>query len=440
MMADHPTVERMAARDAGLRRRQLRAQRGFTLVELIVSLTAGLLIAAAAFLLARNASLFFQREAGITTAQFASVVGMTRLQADLRRAAFMSSPRPDLDPLRCGDNSGWPQGLRDLAGVTIVNGGSVADHAGDHALSTLNGLSPDTLVLGGSFSTTEQFAVDVLSAGSGGGLLLQLQENGAMVRTRLSAPDATTFQDKMSSIFRVGGFIRIVDDEGRYGFGVVSGVDTTGPRVRISVAANPALPTRSSAVVCGCQGFCTGSLVNPISRVRYDLRRIDPAQHPAYAALYRRAGFSNVSSYHRGLPEVARTELVRVELDATGAEIPESLELVSEYAVDLKFGVTAEVPQNPPQPVPVLQRFPVGHATVYDIARPIAAGGTPERIRAVQVRLSVRNADRDRDQNLVLPTPDGGLFRYNLGVDRGFARMRTLIADVSLPNQTRMLP
>ena len=418
--------------------RPSRASRGFTLVELIVSLTAGLLIAAAAFLLARNASTFFQREAGITTAQFASVVGMTRLQADLRRAAFMSSPRPDLDPLRCGDTGSWPQGLKDLAGVVIEEGSSVTRHGADNTLNQDNGLNPDAIILGGSFSTTEQFAVDVLSSGTGGGLLLQLQDDGAMWRTRLAAQnDAASLQAKMATIFRVGGFIRIVDDEGRFGFGVVTGVDATGQKVQISVAASPALPTRNSEVVCGCQGFCTGALVNPVSRVLYDLRRIDPTTYPTYAALYQK-GYHDVASYHRGLPEVARTDLVRVELDAAGNELVDTLELVAEYAVDMKFGVTAEVPQNPPTPVPLLERYPVGHATVYDLAAPIAAGGTPERIRAVQVRLSVRNADRDRDQDITVTTPDGGLFRYSLGTDRGFARMRTLVTDVALSNQTRM--
>jgi prepilin-type N-terminal cleavage/methylation domain-containing protein len=422
------------------RRSSQRVRRGFTLVELIVSLTAGLLIAAAAFLLARNASTFFQREAGITAAQFASVMGMTRLQSDLRRAAFMSSPRPDIDPLRCGDTANWPQGLKDLAGVVIENGGSVARHGADHDLSAENGLTPDAIILGGSFSTTEQYAVDVLSSGSGGGLLIQLQNDGAMWRTRLAAQnDDATLETKMLSIFRVGGFIRIVDDEGRSGYGVVTGVDATGQKVQISVSATPTLPTRNSETVCGCQGFCTGALVNPVSRVLYDLRRINPAQFPAYAALYQK-GYHDVAAYHRGAPEVARTELVRVELDALGDEIANTLELIAEYAVDLKLGVTAEVPQNPPTPVPVLERYPIGHPQVYTLAAPIAAGGTPERIRALQVRLSVRNADRDRDQALTLPNPppDGGLFRYSLGQDRGFARLRTLITDVALSNQTRM--
>ena len=420
-------------------RKQARAssERGFTLVELMVSLTAGLMIAAAAFLLARNASTFFQREAGITSAQFASVIGMTRLQADIRRAAFMSASNPSIDPLLCGNTSGWPQGLKDLAGITIEAGGSVTRHGPDHALSGTNGLNPDALILGGSFTTTEQFSVDVLASGSSGGYDLQLQDDGAMWRTRLAAQsDNASLQTKMESIFRPGGFVRIVDDEGRFGYGVVTGVSTGGPKVRISVAASPALPTRDSQVVCGCQGFCTGALINPVSRVLYDLRRIDPAATPAYAALYQK-GFHDVAAYHKGFPEVARTELVRVELDAQGNEIAGTLELLAEYAVDLKFGLTAEVPQNPPADVPVLERFPIGHANVYTLAGPLAAGGTPERIRAVQVRLSTRNAESDRDVGIP-PLSDGGLYRYSLGNDRGFARMRTLVADVALSNQARM--
>jgi hypothetical protein len=40
------------------------------------------------------------------------------------------------------------------------------------------------------------------------------------------------------------------------------------------------------------------------------------------------------------------------------------------------------------------------------------------------------------DRTVGLPkTTDGGLLRYDLGSDLGFARVRTLIADVYLSNQ-----
>ena len=129
--------------------------------------------------------------------------------------------------------------------------------------------------------------------------------------------------------------------------------------------------------------------------------------------------------------EPARTELVRVELDADGAELDDTLEVVAEYAVDLKFGLTSASPG----PTPVVTRYAIGEPEVYEIAAALDAGGTPERIRSLTVRLSTRAAIRDRERGLPAPS-EGGLLRFQLGPNPsdGFARMRTLVNEVSLPN------
>lgn len=426
----HPTIRGTAA--APSRRRGRQGARGFTLVELMVSLTAGLLIAAAAFLLARNSSRFFQHEAGITAAQFGSVIGMSRLQADIRRAGYLGSPHAMADPNLCGDTGSWPVGLQDLAGISIIEEGSVVADSTALALSTLNGLNPDAVIIGGMFDSTEQFAVDVLSDGGTGTFVIQLQNDGAVARTQVAATQGAAGLD---SVFAAGRFLRIVDQEGRIGFGTITGAALVSGKWQVSVAATPTLPTRSNNETCGCEGFCTGAIVSPVTRVRYDLRAIDPVANPGYAPLYQKADH-DVASFHRADNEVARTELVRVELAADGSEVAGSLELLTEYAVDLKFGVTREIPQNPPADVPFLQQEPIGDPDVYTVAAPPLAGGTPEHIRSVQVRLTTRatRADRQVDIN---PTGNGGLLRFSLGINRGYARVRTLVSDIALVNQRR---
>jgi len=399
---------------------QRRAARGFTLIELIISMAAGLLISAAAFLLARNASTFFENESRISAAQFATTLGMTRLQDDLRRASFMTSPNVQNDPRLCGSQTGWPAGMSALAGIRITTPAATG-------LSALNGLSPDRLVLSGAFGTTEQFAVQSLSQGTGGTTTVMLQNDGAMARTLQSVAAGGA---ALPQIFRVGRFLRIVDLQGRFGFGVITGLDTSGANAIVSVASSPQLPTRNALGTCGCEGFCTGSLVNPVARVRYDLRSIDPTTYPQYAGLNATAGVDPAQvQYHRGMTEPVRTELVRVELDSLDAEIATTLEVIAEYAVDLKFGLTREVPQNPPQTPPVIQRLAIGAADVYTTA--------PEDIRAVQVRLSTRSAEPDRQTAIV---DGGGVYRYRLNnAGTQWARMRTLIADIQLANQSRSL-
>ena len=415
------------------------SERGFTLIELMVALMAGLFVAATAFTLARNASKFFRHEAGVSSAQFAAMMGMSRLQADLQRAGFLSSPNVQSDPLRCGDMADWPDGLALLASVAIEDGGSVTRHSTDHALSTLNGLSPDAIVLGGSFGTTEQFSVRAIVAGQNGGIDVFLQtDDGAMQRT-LAAQNGGA---SLPQIFAAGRILRIVDDEGRQAYGVISAFDADASQPRISLTTAPVVPSKASTGVCGYTGMSIGTLVNPVVRVRYDLRAVPAATYPRYAGLDARARH-DVQGQHQGEGTALRTELVRVEIDADDNEVPTSLEVLSEYAVDLKFGLTRAVPPVPPLTAPTLNRFAIGNAQVYAVAAGVSGGGgTPQRIRSVQVRLSTRAASADRDQAIPPPT-GGGLFRFNLGVDPdhathqlGYARVRSLVADVSLPNQS----
>jgi prepilin-type N-terminal cleavage/methylation domain-containing protein len=428
------TIDRRQQPSRRIRRLAVRhgAERGFTLIEMIVALAAGLMISAAAFLMARNASRFFQSESGITSAQFQSVVGMTRMQADLRRVSFMSTPNVDVDPKFCGGTAGWPAGMLEMAGLRLENGGSPARHSADHGLSTFNGLTPDAMIITGNYGTTEQFAVQAVATG-GGGLVVHLQDDGAMWRAKQRAQEGGSALDE---IFRAGRFLRILDQEGRFGYGVITGVNTATPNVEVSVANTPTMPTRLNNGLCGCEGFCTGAIVNPVVRMLYDLRRIDDTVFTQYQGLYARSGHAN-TAFHRGPAEPARTELVRIELDQADNEIVTSLEVLAEFAVDLKFGITEDL-ANLGQP-PNLQRRAIGSAAVYNAANTLAASARPDRIRAVQIRLSTRAYRSDREVGLPPLGTDLGLLRYGLGTDLGFVRMRTLIADVQLPNQQRQV-
>src|SRR5215831_8019287 len=82
--------------------------RGFTLIELMVAVTAGLFVAIAAFALARQGSRFFQQEARVANAQFSATLGFDRLRADIARAGFLTTANVQRDPFRCGSTATWP--------------------------------------------------------------------------------------------------------------------------------------------------------------------------------------------------------------------------------------------------------------------------------------------------------------------------------------------
>jgi hypothetical protein len=155
----------------------------------------------------------------------------------------------------------------------------------------------------------------------------------------------------------------------------------------------------------------------------------------AYKALYSRP--MPPPTPPRG--DATRRELVRVEIDSDGNEMADSLELVAEYAIDLKFGLTVvsgfATPATATSPGidPAVIQFPIGDARNYEYTYEPSSSSpvndkAPHRIRSVRARLAVRSREADRAASVSAPTtaPPGTLFRYSIGADAGFARVRTL--------------
>ncbi|HVY44677.1 MAG TPA: prepilin-type N-terminal cleavage/methylation domain-containing protein, partial [Minicystis sp.] len=324
----------MAPRRRALPSTRSRARRAFTLIELLVAMGAGLMVALAALVLSRNAAKLFQAEGRIAAAQLAATLGMNRLTTDLARAGFMSTPNVQTDPHVCsGAKATWPMGLQRLSAVTFYQDGSAAAHGAQLAQSTANGFTPDALVIGGSFDTTEEFPAGPPLAGPGGFVVHLEMQNGAMQRAIASGAAGGA---QLTDIFRAGRFLRLVGPEDQEIYGVISNVTVTGtPPVDVAVflAPNPALILggggQCAIAGLGGEGAWTA---NPVSRVRYDLRSL--VGDIRYGQLV-----APVSAPMSG--DQGRTELVRVELDQDDNEIPGTLEVVAEYAVDLKFGIRA---------------------------------------------------------------------------------------------------
>ncbi|WP_437328750.1 PilW family protein [Sorangium sp. So ce381] len=428
-------------------------QRGFTLVELLVAMAAGLVVSLAAFLLSKNATRFFQNEARASASHLAATIGMNRLTADLQRAGYLSSPNILLDPEVCQVPAS-PVGLRRLAGISILRQGSEFLHGTELSQSIANGLHPDSIIIGGSLNSTELFEFRKISDESGD-WIVELNPSSTAVQRTLER--ARGGGQSLTQIFAPHRFLRImVRGQEKFLYGVIDQVNVVGDpplEIRITLKADPGLPTLVGLADCGVTpGGSTGDggWVNVVSRVRYDIRSLagkgtayDPLVAPVTPALTGDNG---------------RTELVRVELNENDVELPDTLELIAEYAVDLKFGISvAQESTTPGVTNPQITRYPImatDNALVYSAAAAIDAGppGTPQRVRAVQVRLSTRTRAPDRDVGLPVPVgPDGRRLRFLIpgivasantygntapsGSPPVYARMRTLYADIALPNQ-----
>ncbi|MGK3965335.1 PilW family protein [Sorangium sp. So ce118] len=415
-------------------------QRGFTLVELLVAMAAGLVVSLAAFLLSKNATRFFQNEARASASHLAATIGLNRLAADLQRAAYLSARNIQTDNQVCGNRPVTPSGLRHLAGIAIQRQGSVFLHPSELGQSIVNGLWPDAIVIGGSLNTTEVFASRVVN--DNGTWYVQLLDSAAMRRTNDRAQGGGL---SMEDIFLEGRILRISRPNQKHIYTVI---DRLEPGNLVYLKSPPGVTTMEDTPdSCGLPLTGGNAWVSVISRVRYDIRSL-VGKATSYAPLV--APITPALTGDNG-----RTELVRVELDDQDQEIDGTLEVIAEYAVDLKFGISAV------QATPVLQesdpqitRYPIAatdNANVYTIAAANdQPGARPQDVRSVQIRLSTRTRAPDRDVGFPVG-PDGRRLRFLIpGIVAGvntltdtvpagappvFARMRTLYADVALPNQ-----
>lgn len=428
--------------------------RGFTLVELMVALTGGLLISVFVFMMASQGSKFYQQEARISNATIGVLNGFQRLRADIARAGFLASPNIVQDPMVCSGKTageGWTNArpsLREMAGVRIVRGGSRTALTGGGQLPAFwdaNGLRPDQLILAGSFSSTDQFPAAEISrpnpAGAPRVWRVYLQPNSpAMARLGYRTDGGQTAEAQLELVqaaFAPDGaarVLRILDKKGSHHYGVIGsvGMETRPtdaqrtPYIELTDAIE--LRQESRTTKCGLQGLNVGATVNVVNFIRYGVQRLDDAEeYPEFVAIY--------SDEAAGTHEESRAELVREELDVTGTPIPNTTELVAEYAVDLKFSLSRLSNTG------TLVEVPEGDDAIESFAGNPQTGARPDRIRSVHARLAVRSREADRDANIDFDEADlpVGLYRVGLGTNATapFARVRTLQADIALRNHLR---
>jgi hypothetical protein len=407
------------------------------LVELMVALTGGLFVSLAVFALARDSGRFYQREARIANATVSALMGFERLRTDIGRAGYLSSPNINRDPRVCGaPDASWPVNLRQLASVQITSAGVT------YPILTSNGRTPQSLLLAGSYSSPDVFAAQVTGIGTTTTVQLEPSQPALLRLGNGANPTAAT----LGTVFSPGRAVRIVES-GRAFYGQVAAPPTGGAAPTVTLNANPAIQLASgSAIGCGLREITSGTAlatVNVLNFIRYDIRNLstDPQTvtgQNTYASLY--------TSSAAGPGEAQRTELVRVEQDINGVPMPNTEEVVAEYAVDFGLQLTAVIAITgccDPQLDTISAsdgRFNTFAGTSY------LSASTPELIRSVRVRLGVRSREGDRANDIASGggANVGGLFRFNLGTGGAgttdaYARVRTFQADVALRNQSDIL-
>jgi prepilin-type N-terminal cleavage/methylation domain-containing protein len=536
---------------AGLARR--RGQGGFTLIELTISLVAGLIVAMAVVGVSKEATNTFHEEVRVSAAEMGLRVAMERIRLDLQRAAYMGTPALLGDPnvthivnapapanLSNFTGATVPYNLQNLAGVNVYPQGNAPSGAivpstvvldltantqlGLQAsgsgtlpptLPTMATLAPDAIDIAGNMSSSDEYPTGVVwgppwgppipgvPAGCATTVALSLQmtsPSGWRIRnaeTLGSANAGWVNGTALQAIFHPGQntgssfFLKVTDSAGNTQYvvgcpGQLNAAVYTPPGA--SVTALPVamlyLAPGSTLIASqqtgghgGISGLSPGLItVSPLQVTRWSIQ--SPAQVTLAAAA---VGSTNTYFYNQTATATSDPTdflLTRSYVDvsancgstATPCPVdPFTTEIIAEYAVDLKFGLTVDSFPNPqcqgvtafpcPTAAPVYTGFALTNIPMDSAPTAFkpygAVEGTynpsagPQRIRDVQVRIGIRSPFGDRAASLPVPPetaiPNGYLYRYLLNASAShytpaapYARVREATTEVNLPNQSRV--
>lgn len=449
------------------------ASRGFTLIELMVALTGSLFFTAFVFMLSRDVSRFFTAQTRSSLTTVSALSGFERLRADIARTGFLASPNIARDATRCPhpttgglalapqqegtDFSTYP-GLQQMALLGIsASPAAVTSHA---FYATLNNgkMSPDVLTLYGSYSASEQFPVTAADFDTNP-IEMDLQAGPALLRVGVGGSDDAADTATLRRVFRRGSMLRVVDEEGREQYAIVDGVTVTSGIPTLTLSNALTLIRKASGNVCGIRAFGAALAVNPVNIIRYaitDVRSNVTSDHPHLKHLYAGASLDYDNT---------RFDLMRYEVPPTigsgtslsgvtwpdGTSVMSTGELIAEYAVDMKFGLTVLSDYQTGALTTIAET--ASRANYADVPVSSTAGGAvaatstrgPHFIRGVDARLVVRYRDADREASILAdPTATGvtaeQLVRVRVSSSPNlFARTRTFRGQIATRNTRNVL-
>lgn len=402
---------------ARARSTRARTEQGFTLLELMVALVAGLVAILAVYYVSSASARHFHEQQRVAQTQTSVRMALQQIRRDVARAGLFATPNSQREQ-QCLTP---PRQVHAIVFQNDVDTAVLPNAA-------TNGVTADRLRLTGNFVTSDAYFVSTLS-GNGGGAFLQTswqgfrrdfgQWNSNQLRVGGAAMPLGYSAAALREVFVTGRMVHVQNAQGYHFFLDVAGVNadgTTPPQVLF----RQNLPIGGTCV----GGLADGAMISPIAAVEYVV--VDPRADAELADLL---GVGATAALDQATGRV-NSVLVRRDVDLqTNTPIAGTTRVVLEYVADLNYEFVFD-DQATPGNAPVIVRRDGAQSA------PLLNGGlaaVPNRLRSVIVRLSARTAGEEPNFPFVAGGP--ALTRYDVNpAVPGAARIRTLETEIFLPN------
>lgn len=387
-----------------------RRNQGFTLLEIMFSLVAGLIAISVVYSLNNGTTRVLTEQNRVATTQTALRLAMEQIRADIERAGFLASPNSAVETT-CGTAPFTVQAVRFTDDEFTANVPNAASHS----------VQADGLQLMGNYVTSGSYLISTISQSNGSAVELQTSwQSFRRDFTKVSGAGVDVDDDWFARAFPEGRMLHVETNDHHHIYtrvsSATSGGTTDEPTANLGV--NPSISPGGLCVV----GLADGATISPINRIEYAV--LNPVGNTDLAALVRLRSAEDDAARAaiEGIPSV----LVRRELDSTGAVVANSTRVVLEFAVefDLRFDLDTS---SGPDTAPTIS---VDQAN-YGIA--------PQRVRAIRVTLSARTPDAEPNLAWIARANGAPLTRYYARTTTPAAglpssRVRTLTSTIFVPN------
>ncbi|MCB2020351.1 MAG: prepilin-type N-terminal cleavage/methylation domain-containing protein, partial [Burkholderiaceae bacterium] len=280
---------------AAMRARRKKSEAGFTLLELMVALVAGLIAILAIYYMSSASAHHFNEQQRLAQSQMALRMATERIRRDVQRAGFTAVPNTSRVQT-CQS----PPGGTHMAAIEFLDNADFARL--QQPASNPNLAQADRLRLFGNFSTGFKYMVRGVT-----GNTVVLQQNWQAFQASFGDPanyDGALFAE----VFRPGRWVHLDNRKGQHVFSQITGVNAANR----SFTINPA-PQNSCAV-------SHDAIVTPLQRIEYAV--VDETD-PELTAIFA----NDVSENERGF---GNSILVRREIDFSplGAPIAGTTQVV----------------------------------------------------------------------------------------------------------------